>query len=112
MANWEQVQHLCSTHLHHSAITDAEYPMCLFTFILKDIAEKTNPKTSTVPKRFNKLWFTDIYKAAILSATGPLIGSNVNQPGETWMRIALLGLKLAEISDTVRKHLGEMMSPR
>ena len=46
------------------------------------------------------------------SATGPLRGSNVNQPRVTSMPIALLGLRLAEISDTVRKHLGEIMSPR
>ena len=33
----------------------------------------------------------------------------MNQPGVTWVLIALLGL--AEISDTIRKHLGEIMSP-
>ena len=39
--------------------------MSLFTFILKDIAEETIPKTSAVPKRFNKPWFSDICKDAI-----------------------------------------------
>ena len=81
-----------------SSIADADDPMSLFTSILKDIAEETIPKTSAVPKRFNK--------------TGPLRGLNVNQPRVTWMPIALLGLRLTEISDTVRKHLGEIMFPR
>ena len=36
----------------------------------------------------------------------------MNQPWITWMIIALLGLRLAEISDTVRRHLGEIISPR
>ena len=64
-ANWDQFQHLCSTRLHQSAIADAYDPMTLFTSILKDIAEETIPKTSAVPKRFNKLWFSDICKNAI-----------------------------------------------
>ena len=38
----------------------ADDPMYLFTSILKDIA-----KTSAVPKRFNKPWFSDICKDAI-----------------------------------------------
>ena len=37
----------------------------MFTSILKDIAEETIPKTSAVPKRFNKPWFSDICKDAI-----------------------------------------------
>ena len=64
-ANWDQFQHLCSIRLHQSAIVDADDPMSLFTSILKDIAEETIPKTSAVPKRFNKLWFSDICKDAI-----------------------------------------------
>ena len=63
--NWDQFQHLCSTRLHQSAISDADDPMSLFTSILKDIAEETIPKTSAVPKRFNKPWFSDICKDAI-----------------------------------------------
>ena len=59
--DWEQFQHLCSTRLHQSAIADADDPMPLFTSILKDIAEKSIHKTSAVPKRFNKSWFTDTY---------------------------------------------------
>ena len=39
--------------------------MSLFTSILKDIAEETIPKTSAVPKRFNKPWFSDMCKDAI-----------------------------------------------
>ena len=46
------------------------------------------------------------------SATGPLRSSNVNQPRVTSMPVALLGIRLAEISDTVRKHLGEIISLR
>ena len=64
-ANWDEFQHLCSTRLHQSAIADADDPMSLYTSILKDIAEKTIPKTSAVPKRFNKPWFSDICKDAI-----------------------------------------------
>ena len=64
-ANWDQLQHICSTRLHQSAIVDADDPMSLFTSILKDIAEETIPKTSAVPKRFNKPWFSDICKDAI-----------------------------------------------
>ena len=64
-ANWDEFQHLCSTRLHQSAIADADDPMSLFTSILKDIAEETIPKTSAVPKRFNKPWFSDICKDAI-----------------------------------------------
>ena len=64
-ANWDQFQHLCSSRLHQSAISDADDPMSLFTSILKDIAEETIPKTSAVPKRFNKPWFSDICKDAI-----------------------------------------------
>ena len=64
-ANWDQFQHLCSTHLHRPAIADADDPMSLFTSILKDIAEETIPKTSAVPKRFNKPWFSDICKDVI-----------------------------------------------
>ena len=63
-ANWDQFQHLCNTRLHQSAITDADDPMSLFTSILKDIAEETIPKTSAVPKRFNKPWFSEICKDA------------------------------------------------
>ena len=39
--------------------------MSLFTSILQDIAEETIPKTSAVPKCFNKTWFSDICKDAI-----------------------------------------------
>ena len=64
-ANWDQFQHLCSTRLHQPAIADADDPMSLFTSILNDIAEETIPKTSAVPKRFNKPWFSDICKDVI-----------------------------------------------
>ena len=37
---------------------DADDPMSLVTSILKDIAEKSIPKTSAVPKRFNRPSFT------------------------------------------------------
>ena len=64
-ANWDQFQHLCSTSLHQSAIVDVDDPMSFLTSILKDIAEETIPKTSAVPKRFNKPWFSNICKDAI-----------------------------------------------
>ena len=77
-ANWDQFQHLCSTRLQQSAIADADDPMSFFISILKDIAEKTIPKTSAVPKRFNG--FLTFAKMHSKSATGSLRGSNVNQP--------------------------------
>ena len=46
--------HLCNTRLHQYVITEADDSMSLFTFILKDIAELTISKNSTVPKCFNK----------------------------------------------------------
>ena len=64
-AYWDQFQHLCRTRLHKSAIADADDPMSLFTSILKDIAEETIPKTSAVPKRFNKPWFSELCKDTI-----------------------------------------------
>ena len=57
-----EFQHLCSTRLNLSATNDSDDPM--FTFILKDFADKTIPKTLPVPKRFNKPWFSDICKDA------------------------------------------------
>ena len=50
-ANWDEFQHLCRTHLHHSVINDADDPMSLFT--------------SAVSKHLNKAWFSDICKDAI-----------------------------------------------
>ena len=54
--------------LQHSSASicqsDADDPMSLFTSIF-DIAEETIPKTSAVPKRFKKPWFSDICKDAI-----------------------------------------------
>ena len=64
-ANLDQFQHLCSTRLQQSATEDADDPMSLFTSILKNTAEETIPKTSAVPKRFNKPWFSDMCKDAI-----------------------------------------------
>ena len=57
-ANWDQFHHLCTTRLHQSAMSS-------FTSILKDVAEETIPKSSAVPKRFNKPWFSDMCKYAI-----------------------------------------------
>ena len=53
-ANWDQFQHLCSTGLHQPPFADADNPMSFVISILKNIAEETIPKTSAVPKRFNK----------------------------------------------------------
>ena len=72
-------------------------PMLLFTSTLKDIAQETIPKALAVPKCFNKPWRSDICKDAITECNRALE--------------RLLGLRLAEISDTVRKHLEEIMSP-
>ena len=64
-ADWGHFQHLCSTRLQQSDIDDAGDPMSLFTSILKDIADETIPKTSAVPKRFNKPWFNNKCKNAL-----------------------------------------------
>ena len=65
MQFYDEFQCLCTTHLHHSVMNDAVDPISLFTSILKDIAEETIPKTSAVPKHFNKPWLSDICKDAI-----------------------------------------------
>ena len=64
-ANCDQFQDLCSTRLQQSVMNDADDPMSLFTSILKDIAEETIPKTSAVPKHFNKPWFSETCKGVI-----------------------------------------------
>ena len=81
--------------------------MSFFTSILKDIAEETIPKTSAVPKRFNKPWFSDICKDAIKERKKALERFK-REPTEG----NLNAYRIADISDTVRKHLGEIMSPR
>ena len=70
-ANWDKFQHLCSTRLHQSAISDADDPMSLFTSILKTLQYQNvsiNHDFLTSAKMQSK------------STTGPLRGSNVNQP--------------------------------
>ena len=68
-------------HSSATAITNADDPMASSTSILKDIAEDTIPKNSTVPKCFNKPWFSDTYNDVIKErATGPSRGSNVHHP--------------------------------
>ena len=54
-----------NTRLHQSANADVNNPIYFCTSILKDTAEETIRKTSAVPKRFNKPWFSDICKDAI-----------------------------------------------
>ena len=54
--------------------------------------------------------FLILVKMQSKSKTGPSRGSNVNQSRVAWMLIALLEQRRAEISGTVRKHLGEIMS--
>ena len=44
---------------------DADDPMSLLTSILKKISEEPIPKTSAVPKWFNKPWFSNIYRDAL-----------------------------------------------
>ena len=82
--------------------------MSLFTSILKDIADKTIPKTSAVPKCFNKPRMTDTCNDAVLD----MLKREPTRGNLDAYYIALLVLRLAEIYDTVRKHLGEIMSPR
>ena len=82
-ANWDQFQHLCSTRLQQSAIADADDPMSFFTSILKDIAEETIPKTWQYQNVSINHGFLTFAKMQSKSATGPLRGSNVNQPRVT-----------------------------
>ena len=80
------------------------------TSILKDIVKEIIPKTSALPKRFNKPWFSDI-------CTDPMKERNraierfKREPTEGNLNAYRIA-RLAEIFDTVRKHLGEIMSAR
>ena len=73
--HWDEFQHLCSSHLHHSVLNDADDPMVLFTSILKDTAEEAIPKTSAVSINHGFLIFV---KMQSKSAIRPSIDSNVN----------------------------------
>ena len=64
-ADWDLFQSLCSTELLPSIFEDTDDPISEFTSIVHSIAERSIPKTSTIPKRFNKPWFTDECKEAI-----------------------------------------------
>ena len=106
-AIWDIFHHLCSTRLHQSAIADADDQMSLVTSILKDTAEETIPMTSAVPKRFIKPWLSDICKDAIKERNRALERFK-REPTEGKLnsyRIARAN-KAAEISDTVKQHLG------
>ena len=110
-ANWDQFQHLCSTRLQQSAIADADDPMSLFTSILKDIAEETIPKTSAVPKRFNKPWFSDICKDAIKERNRALERFKREPTEGNLNDYRVARARARRDVDSVRRHLGETISP-
>ena len=109
-ANWDEFQHLCSRRLHQSAITDADNPMSLFISILKDIAEETIPKTSAVPKRFNKPWFSDICKDAIKERNRALERFK-REPTEGNLNAYRIARAKARRDVSVRRHLRKTISP-
>ena len=111
-ANWDQFQHLCSTRLQQSAISDADDPMSFFTSILKDIAEETIPKTSAVPKRFNKPWFSDICKDAIKERNRALERFKREPTEGNLNAYRIARAKTRRDIRHSKKHLGEIMSPR
>ena len=104
-----EFQHLCSTRLNLSATNDSDDPMSLV--FLKEFAEELSLRLFQCQNVLINHGFLIFVKMQSKSETGLSRGSNVNQPRVTWKPIALLGLRLAEISDTVRKHVREIMSP-
>ena len=75
---------------------------------MKDIADKTIPKTSVVPKRFNKPWLSDICKDAIKQCNGPSRGSNENHQRVTYRIARAKARRDTRHSEKTRKR----MSPR
>ena len=63
--NWEQFKVHCEQSIHPNAFEDCENPAELFTSLLYSAAEKSIPRTSTIPKHPNKPWFNDDCKKAI-----------------------------------------------
>ena len=77
-ADWTQFQSLCDIELHSDLFETSDDAIADFTNILHNIAEKTIPKTSTNPKRFNKPWFNDDCKEAIKARKQVLREFNTN----------------------------------
>ena len=109
-ANWDHFQQLCSTRLQQFQML--MFPcLCLLPF-WRTLQKKLFLRLRQYQNVSINHGFSTFAKMQSKSATGPLKGSYMNQPRVTWMPITLLGLRHAEISYTVRKHLGEIMSPR
>jgi len=64
-ADWATFQDLCSQKLILDKFLEMQDAIEEFTDILKDIANKTVPKTKPNPKRPPKPWFNDKCKAAV-----------------------------------------------
>ena len=62
-ANWLQFSSLCQSHLTEEEVLSADDPTLTFTSILTEIAEITIPKTTTVPSKPRKPWFTEECKS-------------------------------------------------
>ena len=67
-ADWEAFQQSCGESLTISQFENEEGvddPIALFTDKLHNIADKSIPKTSTVPKKLDKPWFDEGCRKAI-----------------------------------------------
>ena len=58
-ANWPQFSSLCQCRLTEHEVLSADDPTSAFTSILTEIAEITIPKSTPVPPKPRKPWFTD-----------------------------------------------------
>ena len=113
-ADWEAFQQSCGESLTISQFESEEGvddPIALFTAKLHNIADKSIPKTSTVPKRIDKPWLDENpkgnrQKEKILAK----IKKNI-QLDKTLMDIRKITLKLAAQSVKPSVNLGEHMSP-
>ncbi len=77
-ADWETFRAECMIELDVDRFPDDGDQMEHFTKLLHDIAEKTIPKTSPNPKRFNKPWFNDDCKDAVKARKKSIRTINTN----------------------------------
>ena len=64
-ADWNAFQTICRGEILPEDFADVEDPMGLFTTLVRDAAERSIPRSSTVPKKPNKVWFNEDCKTAI-----------------------------------------------
>ena len=113
-ADWEAFQQSCGESLTISQFENEEGvddPIALFTAKLHNIADKSIPKTSTVPKKLDKPWFDEGCRKAIDKRKKSLQKFKNIQLDETLTDIRKITLKLATQSVKPSGNLGEHMSP-